>query len=209
MEIVREINPLSPLGLMDSVVGYMGFNVIHNSLNSGGMERNMANNFTALFHAVGCTSLGLSCILSQDTKIYYFLTKFSTGYFIYDAIHSVKYINPPMSIIYVYHHFATSYFLHQDPIRYNVAKSMFFAELSNIPSYYVYYLLKRGNDKKRLVLAKKIQFYVYSFIRLPIATYLMYNTWFNVDKKTPVYLMLPVYLMGLIWTNSLWKKLKS
>ena len=54
MEIVRSI---SPLGLMDSVVGYMGFNVIHNSLNSV-MERNMANNFTALFHAFGCTSLG-------------------------------------------------------------------------------------------------------------------------------------------------------
>lgn len=205
MEIVRSI---SPLGLMDSVVGYMGFNVIHNSLNSV-MERNMANNFTALFHAFGCTSLGLSCMLTKDTKLFYFLRKFSTGYFLYDVRHSAKHIKQPLSSAYMYHHLATIYYLHQDPIKYNIAQIIFFGELSNIPSYFVYYLIKKAKDKKQIAFAKKIQFYVYSFIRLPIATYLTYDVLRTVDNRIPVYAMLPVYLMGLIWTNSLWKKLKS
>ena len=208
MSIMEMLRSISPLGLLDSVVGYMGFNVIHNSLNSV-MERNMANNFTALFHAVGCTSLGLTCILTKDTKLYHILTKFSTGYFLYDVEQSAKYIKQPLSSVYMYHHLATIYYLHQDPIKYNIAPIIFFGELSNIPSYFVYYLIKKAKDKNQIAFAKKIQFYVYSLIRLPVATYLTYDVLKTVDNRIPVYAMLPVYLMGLIWTNSLWKKLKS
>jgi hypothetical protein len=194
------------MGIIDSFVSYMGFNLIHDSLNVT-MERNMSNNFAALFHATGSSCTALLYLWNGDKSVYYWLSKFSTGYFLYDSVHVSKYMKPPMSIIYLYHHFATSYFLHQDPVKYNCAQSIFFAELSNIPSYYVYYLLKRGKDEKKLALAKKIQFCMYSFIRLPIATYLMYDTWFKVDNKTPVYLMFPVYFMGLFWTKALWNNL--
>jgi len=194
------------MGIIDSFVFYMGFNLIHDSLNVT-MERNMANNFAALFHAVGSSSSALLYLTDGDPSVYYWLSKFSTGYFLYDSVHSAKYLKPPMSIIYAYHHFATIYFLHKYPIKYNCAKIIFFAELSNIPSYYVYYLLKTGRGKRRLALAKKLQFCMYSFIRLPIVSYLLYDTWFKVDNKTSIYPMLPVYLMGVFWTKALWNNL--
>jgi len=202
-EIIKYIKPMS---LMDSCISWSGFNLIHILLNLN-MERNMANNFTALVHAMGCGSLGLSYMLTKNPKLYYLLKKFSTGYFLYDTVHSAKHIKHPLSSMYMYHHLAVTYYLHQNPTVYNPAQMLFFGEVSNIPSYFVYYLLKRGKNKKTLALAKKMQFYVYSFIRLPIATYLTYDVLVKVDNRIPVYYMIPVYLMGLIWTKSLWKNL--
>ena len=200
------IKSISPFSIMDSCVAWMGFNMIHNSLNTV-MERKLANNFSALFHAMGCGSLGLSYMLTKNPDLYYLLKKFSTGYFLYDTVHSAQHIKQPLSSMYMYHHLATMYYLHQNPTVYNTAQILFFGEVSNIPSYFVYYLLKKGKNKKTLALAKKIQFCVYSFIRLPIATYLTYDVLRTVDNRIPVYSMIPVYLMGLIWTKSLWKNL--
>ena len=65
MDIVKSI---SPMGLMDSTVSWMGFNMIHNSL-SEVMERNMANNFTALFHATGCASMSIAYLLDNNPNL--------------------------------------------------------------------------------------------------------------------------------------------
>ena len=51
---------------------------------------------------------------------------------------------------------------------------------------------------------KKLQFYVYSFIRVPLITKLLYET-LNSDKienKTSLYMILPIYVMGLVWTKN-------
>ena len=202
MDIVKSV---SPMGLMDSMVSFMGFNMIHNSLNEV-MERNMANIFTALFHATGCASMSIAYLLDNNPNLYHLLIKFSTGYFLYDSIHSVKYIKHPLSTMYAYHHLATTFYLHQDPIKYKVAQIIGLGELSNIPSYFVYYFLKTKNEK-RLALAKKIQFYTYSLIRLPIATYFTYDILMSVNNRIPIYSMIPVYFMGLFWSYKLWKKL--
>jgi len=206
MSALAVVKSMSPFSIMDSFVAWMGFNMIHNSL-SIVMERKLANNFSALFHAVGCSSMGLGYMLSNNPKLLYLFQKFSTGYFLYDTVHSIKHIKQPLSSMYMYHHLATMFYLHQNPTIYNTVPILFFGELSNIPSYFVYYLIKKGKNKKALTLAKKIQFCVYSFIRLPIATYLTYDVLRTVDNRIPVYSMIPVYLMGLIWTKSLWKNL--
>ena len=184
----------------------MWFNLLHGSL-SVNIERNMANNFTALFHATFSSSAAFLYLWKGYPDIYYWLSNFSTGYFLYDAVYCSRYIKPPTNIMYLYHHFATIYFLHQYPIKYNCAQTIFFGELSNIPSYYVYYLLKKGTDRNRLALAKKIQFFVYSCIRLPIASYIMYDSWTKVNNKTSTNLMIPIFLMGLFWTKSMWNNL--
>jgi len=54
---------------------------------------------------------------------------------------------------------------------------------------------------------KKLQFYVYSFIRLPMLSYYAYNVIKNADNKIPVLTTLPVYFMGLMWSYKLWKNL--
>ena len=167
----------------------------------------MANNFTALSHAGGSSIMALSYLLTKDTKLYYLLKKFSTGYFLYDTYHSAKYLKHPLSTMYIYHHLSTIYYLHQDPEVYKTGQIMFLAELSNIPSYFVYYYLKTGKNTKKIKILKKLQFYVYSFIRLPLLSYYAYNVIRNADNKIPVLTTLPVYFMGLMWSYKLWKNL--
>ena len=84
---------------------------------------------------------------------------------------------------------------------------MFLAELSNIPSYFVYYYLKNSKNTKKIKFLKMLQFYVYTFIRLPILSYYSYDVLKNAENKRPAFIVLPVYFMGLIWSYNLWKKL--
>ena len=113
--------------------------------------------------------------------------------------------------IYIYHHLATIFYLHQEPITYRIIEILGVGELSNLSSYFVYYYLKKDNKKnynnKKIYILKKIQFYSYSFIRFPIASYLLFDVLNNVDDIKPIIIMLPVYLMGIFWSYKLWLKL--
>ena len=206
MAALAAMKSINPMGVMDGFVSLVGFNQFHHFLNSM-MERNMANNFTALGHACGSSMMALGYLLTGNTKLYYFLKKFSTGYFLYDTYHSAKYLKHPLSTMYIYHHLSTIYYLHQNPDVYKTGQIMFLAELSNIPSYFVYYYLKTGKNTKKLKMLKKLQCYVYSFIRLPLLSYYAYDVIKNADNTIPVLTTLPVYFMGLIWSYNLWKKL--
>jgi len=205
MELVRKI---SPMGLMDGCVSFMGFNMIHSAINVQTQNGNMSNNFTALFHAGSAVQLALSYIISGNDKNYYVLKKFCSGYFMYDTVYTIKYRKFNLtSIFYCYHHLSSIYYLHQNPTMYLADKVMFWGELSNLPSYFVYYYLKTNKDPKKLRLLKKLQFCLYSFIRLPIMSYLTYNALSTVEDKRPIYAVLPVYLMGLFWSRTLYKNL--
>lgn len=203
LEVVKSINPMS---IMDSLASWTGFNMFHSFLNSM-MERNMANNFTALGHASFSSLLALTHILTENPKLEYILKKFSTGYFLYDAYHSAKYLNHPLSSMYIYHHLSTIFYIHHNAKMYRTSQVIFWAELSNIPSYFVYYYIKKGKNINRLKFLKKIQFCLYSFIRLPILSYYTYDVIKNADSRLPIITTLPVYFMGLMWCRSLWKHL--
>ena len=103
---------------------------------------------------------------------------------------------------------ASIYILHQDPLIYRGGEIFFLAELSNIPSYIVYYLLKNksGNGEK-LKLMKKIQFLLYTIIRWPIMGYMFIKSLMTVKNKNPFFAIIPVYIMGLFWSRNLWKNL--
>ena len=205
MEIARKV---SPTGLMDGFAGLTGFNTLHAVIKEHTQNGNMANNFTALFHAGISTPIALTYILSGNEKIYYLLQKFSSGYFSYDIIYTLKYRKFNLtSAMYCYHHLASIYYLHQNPATYMADKVIFWGELSNLPSYFVYYYLKTNKDPKMLEWLKKLQFCLYSFIRLPIMSYLTYNALAIVEDKRPIYAVLPVYIMGLFWSRSLYKNL--
>tara|TARA_B110001454_G_scaffold211093_1_gene226332 strand:+ start:845 stop:1465 length:621 start_codon:yes stop_codon:yes gene_type:complete len=195
--------------LFDSYISFWVFNFIHNCFNRF-MERKIANNFTALFHAYSTTMFCFSYFLSKDPTLWYFITKFSTGYFLYDFQQIIKYNKLTLTnCAYLYHHMASIYFIHQNRHLYNVADVFFWSELSNIPSYFVYFYMKQKNiNGEKLKLLKKIQLYVFSFIRLPIITYILINNYYNINDFNPVYPVIPNYLMGLIWTNQLRKQLK-
>ena len=196
----------NPSGFLDSFVSLMGFKFLESSIKFiNGPSVKMANNFTALFHAIGASGLtfGYLFLSPNNESLYYVFKKISTGYFLYDMIFCLKNLKSPLKYIYLYHHMATMYYINSDTL-YSV-EGVLASELSNIPSYIVYYLLKTKNPNVKLM--KRIQFIIYSFIRLPLLGYYLYLSYKNIVNKLPVYAMTPVYIMGLIWTKSLYKQL--
>ena len=199
----------NPLSLMDTSVSLMVYNSLDKYLNKY-MPRNIANNYTAFFHAIGSVYFGASYFINPNDRVYYFMTKFSTGYFLYDTLHILKYKKLNfLNICYIYHHLSTVNYLRNTKMVYRAPEVLFWAELSNIPSYLVYNMMKQTKNEKQIKMLKKLQFYVYSFIRVPLITKLLYET-LNSDKienKTSIYMILPIYVMGLVWTKKLWNGL--
>ena len=208
MSLIEIVRKVSPMGLMDGFVGFTGFNTLHGVIKEQTQNGHMANNFTALFHAGTAAPIALSYILSGNAKIYYLLQKFCSGYFAYDTFYTIKYRKYNLtSAMFCYHHLASIYYLHQNPTSYMAHQVIFWGELSNLPSYFVYYYLKTNKNPKMLKWLKKLQFCLYSFIRLPIMSYLTYTALSTVEDRRPIYAVLPVYLMGLFWSRSLYKNL--
>lgn len=198
----------NPSGFLDSCVSMMAFKTLESFFKFViGPSVKMANNFTALSHACGAAGLTFSYLylFPNNSSLYYVFSKFSTGYFLYDLTHCAKHINGKLKYIYFYHHLATMLYIHNNPSIYRCAEGILWGELSNISSYLVYYMLKTNNPNLKLM--KKIQFIIYAFIRIPIFGYYTYLSYITAKNKFPVYTILPLYIMGLIWSKTLWKKL--
>jgi hypothetical protein len=215
MEIIRNIDfPFySDLGFCFCSYSWLYKNFKRN------MGEKLAVNSISSLHATSSVILGLNYLYTRDKWIWRLIKLISTGYFLHDArllIYNNDY--SVINIAYLFHHVASIYYLRKDPKIYNTHQLMFWAELSNLPSYLVYYLIKKKqrevNNKKLLSLAKFInmakwlQFAVYSTIRIPFFGYLTYKTVTEVEDKKPIFIVLPVYLMGVIWTSKLWKALR-
>ena len=196
----------NPVAFLDSFVSMMGFKFLESSIKfANGKSVKMANNFTALFHAIGASGLtfGYLFLSPKNENLYYVFKTFSTGYFLYDIGFCSKNMDGILKYCYIYHHLASMFYLNSNSLY--TAEGFGAAELSNIPSYFVYYLLKTKNPNIKLM--KKIQFIIYSAIRLPLLGYYLYLSYKKSVYKMPVYGMMPVYLMGLLWTKSLYKQL--
>lgn len=196
----------NPSGFLDSFVSLMGFRFLESSIKfMNGQKVEMANNFTALFHAIGASGLtfGYLFLSPNNESLYYLIKTFSTGYFLNDIGFCAKYMKGLVKYCYLYHHLATTFYINSNAL-YSM-EGIWLAELSNIPSYIVFYLLKTKNPNVKLW--KKVQFITYAFIRLPVLAYYVYLGYKNSGYMIPVYVMTPVYIMGLIWTKSLYNQL--
>ena len=182
-------------------------------------------NFTSLTHACISTLLNSIYLYNkyfnnyQNILLDNAIRSFSAGYFIYDNYNCIKNYNGVLRVAYVYHHISSLLALMQYSPNFKVHELLLCAELSNIPSYIVYYYLhkkKKENysDKeeyfstiKNVKIWKKIQKYIYCLIRIPIiglisidALYLNYN---DPEMLNKILFITPVYLMGLIWSYKL------
>lgn len=215
---------------MNNYISFTGFQILHKIINLYTKHDHMANNFTALFHAFLTSQLAGIHILSTSNKvkskiyinhnhadIYRSLQCFCSGYFSYDLYYTLRYRKLNLTtLLYGYHHLASIYFLYQEPSIYKANHVMFWAELSNIPSYFVYYYMKQPSSTHQSIMLKRLkwlQFCLYTFIRFPILTYLTYKTYSQLirekrDKK-PIHIVFPVYLMGLFWSGNLYKQLNQ
>ncbi len=188
------------------------FNVVHSRLNTI-FDNKMSNNFTAMTHAVGSVLLAQRYLSNtQNLNNYYSLISYSSGYFLYDLIYIIKYWKgKTLEYAYLYHHLASLYLMHEDPHKYYGGHILFFGELSNIPSYLVYYYQKQKNKGDLVKKLKWLQFILYSGIRIPIMTKILSEAYSSSQKEDgsilPFIIGAPVYLMGLIWTKKLFNKL--
>jgi len=168
----------------------------------------LARNATAGCHAILATVLAGGCLIADEKTFdgaYKILKLFSTGYFMYDIHYILR--KDKLTITrwaWLYHHIVTIGYLHQNPKIYGAHKIIFWGELSNIPSYFVYYYLqKKMTNTQQFKIWGLIQKILYGGIRLPVLGKLTYDLLTTVKDKGPIYSVLPVYLMGLIWTTNL------
>ena len=139
----------------------------------------------------------------------------SSGYFMYDIVYTLLRQKGTLKYAYLYHHLSSLYMLRMNRNVFPVHQILFFAEISNLPSYMVYYYLqlkKKNNGKlkeyimnlKKYKYWRKVQNYLYTFIRIPILAYFTGN-FFISNLNNPENLkigtfLFPVYLMGIYWS---------
>lgn len=167
----------------------------------------LSMNFTSMTHAVGSVIYNGLHMYFPAAKLYKDSISWSTGYFLYDIYYMARW--QKMSILraaYYYHHISAMYIIHYPPKIYLGDKILFWGELSNIPSYMVYYYMKTQPSSTKLKWWKFIQKCMYCGIRLPIMTYMLVDILKNRKPSTslhPILSVVPVYFMGLIWSYKL------
>lgn len=171
--------------------------------------KKLAMNTTALFHAVSAVLLFGNYICNKNVNIMT-LRMNTSGYFLFDLLYLLK--NRKINLLtsmYLYHHICGIYLLSHDPTKFDWISVIFWAELSNIPSYFVYYsmkmdklnnLTKSSISTKRL---KDLQLLVYGIIRMGVLTKLTIKEYMIRDEKFALYLNTPTYFMGVLWTITL------
>jgi hypothetical protein len=122
--------------MQNSVLGFIQYNVLNRILEKY-QTKKLAMNSTALIHA---TSTVLIRILGNHN-----LMRMNTGgYFLFDMLYLLR--NRKMNLLhgmYMYHHTAVIYYMTLNHKQYNWVNNVCIAELSNIPTYFVYYYLKK------------------------------------------------------------------
>tara|TARA_B100001093_G_scaffold517903_1_gene600892 strand:- start:3689 stop:4219 length:531 start_codon:yes stop_codon:yes gene_type:complete len=135
------------------------------------------------------------------------------GYFLFDIYYIVR--NDKKDILrymFIYHHLATIYLLFNNHLINNTHQLILVAEISNLPSYPIYYLLHKENknieDKISTNILKFTQRVLYFFIRIILMSNILFNLVNELDfNNNQIFFLgiitVPVYFMGIIWTISL------
>ena len=137
---------MSLIAVLNQVASWSYFEYLDYTL-SNFITPKLARNATACSHAVIATILAGGCLLADEKSFdgaYKLLKIFSSGYFLYDTNYILR--KDKLTITrwaWLYHHVATIAYLYQDPKIYGAHRIMFWAELSNIACYFVYYYLQK------------------------------------------------------------------
>ena len=201
-------------------LSFAAYSLIENELNRcfPKEKKNIINNFLSSFHICSLFMFSFLYEISLYNIMWLEYIKYNTcGYFFYDVLTIIK--NRQFSksnIIMIYHHvIASVYFLNTTNGSYWYLL-LWYGEMSNIPSQFVYHYLQREkqgiNHTVKLIILKSVQLYVYGFLRVIIISYYMFYEFQHVYYSEPnngdiyYYLTIPVYIMGLLWSGVLYKK---
>jgi hypothetical protein len=137
----------------------------------------------------------------------------SCGYYLYDSIDQYIKLNKKFSIVnfgFLYHHLVSIYtFTNYNIETYQLLYLLYIAEIANIPTKIVYYLIKEEqikNEKYILTnIMKIIQLIFYLYVRVYKVSIIYFNLLFSVEDRTPLIINSPLYILGLFWTYSIYK----
>ena len=179
-------------------IGLVGTYYALNKIFEKYCNKKVARNLICITHA--STSIIINILHMMSGNYLISLLDISKGYFLYDIYYMIRYDKKNIiTYIYIYHHLATLCCLYRKIPCSSIM--LLLAEISNLSTYIVYHNIKTNNNKKKIKLSKKIQKYTYGLFRVPLMTYFLYKNIVNnnVDKAS-LYIMTPVYFMGLYYT---------
>tara|TARA_Y100000591_G_C21804959_1_gene684276 strand:+ start:968 stop:1435 length:468 start_codon:yes stop_codon:yes gene_type:complete len=136
------------------------------------------------------------------------------GYYLYDAIDQYVKFNNKFSIsyvLYLYHHIVSLYtFNNYNVDNYKLLYLLYFAEMANIPTKCVYYLLteEKINKEKYFFtnVVKIIQLLSYLYVRIYKVSAIVYDLYYNDEDNFPLYLNIPMVLLGYLWTWGIYQR---
>jgi hypothetical protein len=176
-------------------------------------NRKIALNSTALFHASATVILGLNYFYTND---YSYLIQMNTGgYVLFDLYYLIKERKYDLlRIMYLYHHIVLYPYLLLSNKTHYWPQTVFFAELSNIPNYIVYYSLKndakkklwkgyKSNWTKKLL---KLQLYTYGFLRVFVLGYYTYLELSKPKIHRTISAVSMLYPFSLVWFLAMLKQ---
>lgn len=182
--------------MLYALLGFVQWEIINNILQKL-QEKKLAMNSTALMHA---TSTSLIMLFGKPGNLIYN----TGGYFLFDMYYLFRYREINFQhMLYYYHHMAILYYMNLSISKYNWFNIVGIGELSNIPTYFVYYYLKTQPKSKSLKKWKLVQKIWFGFIRFFICTALTYHELKDPVRFKTLLPVIPVYLMGLVWGGAM------
>jgi hypothetical protein len=185
--------------MKNALLGYIQYTIINKVLEKY-QTKKLAMNSTALIHSSSSTLIWL--FGSPKWLIYN-----TGGYMLFDMLYLIR--NREKNLLhgaFIYHHLATLYYMSLSPIIYNWFNLTGVAELSNIPSYIVYYYLKTDPNGSSVVSWKLVQKVWYGFFRLFVLTIMTYNEVKDPSRFKKLLPSIPLYILTLVWGSAILKQ---
>ena len=179
--------------MITKLLGFIFYNIVNVILEFYNTKK-LATNYTSLIHATTAS------ILWVYGDLYIFRIN-TGGYFLFDMCYLIR--NRELNLLhglYYYHHCACLYYMSLDPTKHNRFNIITVGELSNLPTYIVYYYLKTDPHHMNLKKWKMVQKIWYGLLRLIVLSYMTYNEVTDPEKTLITLPIMPVYFMGLLWT---------
>jgi len=165
------------------------------------------NNLVKLSHSIIVSGLSSVYLYSPNIFIKNLIFFISSTYFIYDTriILKCSIIDYPI----IYHHVAAMLLLlgfYIDYYRDSLIYLYTLAEISNIPMYITYHLIKTSPNINLILCSNIIQTIVYGYLRIYCFTYfLIKNT--HLIFSSQLVTLFGIYLMGYVWFYTLCKQI--
>ena len=198
------------------LLGFCYYNILEDRISKSLNDRKLTSNKVANYHtSFSILSLFISFYNPENQIINMIVMGNSVGFFFNETLTIIKRNNFKMSdCIFIYHHIVSSIFFYNhvnDPTSY-WKLILFYAELSNIPSQLVYYLIQQkriyGESYNYSLLshAKFIQFYIYGFLRVFVGTYLFYCETLVRGFDSYFWAIMPIFFLGYFWSYTMYSR---